>query len=794
MSFKLLSGSRLIRILSFAFVTVGLVSTLPLMAAEGGVLEEIVVVAQKREQSLMDVPISITAVDSEALENNLVDDIFDLRAVAPSLDIRAVDPPGVGTSFALRGLGNSVFNMGFEPSVGTFVDGVYRSRSGLLAASDFVDLERVEILKGPQGTLFGRNTSAGVVHFLSKRPSYEGTEGMAQLTYEEHNRLRFKGSVNVPFSDQFAGRFAASIGNGDGWLDNIGNGDDELHDLDRWAVKAQFSWQPSDAVDVWLSLDYSELDEKCCLPVKSRNDALDAVFNQPLAVAIGSSDTIPADIDKREVGTNVTPRYEAEDFGVALEVNWDIGDVTVTSLTSIREFEDASFKDNDFTGVDMLLSNQNLPQVDLFSQELRLAGEFDAGEGSVYWVLGYFYSEEDIELTNEFIWGSQANNLFFLGPFLTPGRAYLAEFTQEIESSAIFAHLTWDISEKLSLTMGYRYSDDEKEGALVNTVPPTGGFYPGAPNSLPLPAVFDYDTSIDFSEPSGTISINYAWSDEVSTFLTFSRGYKSGGISMTRDAAGVAFGLGDPVAGCGAGTVGIPASPFCVGLAPSSPTFGEEISDHVEVGLKSMLVDGRLQLLASAWSTDFDDLQIQVLRPDGTFAVSNAASATSEGIEIEGLFSATENLDLNFSIQWVEAEYGSDVGFIPGAGDLSGQNLNNSSELTGVIGATYSAQMNSDWTWFVSGNLFFRDDVTLNPGGPADVKEQGSYELLNVRGGIRSADDKYEIAVWCRNCTDEDYQYSNFSIPFDGVILGHSARWSHIGEPRYVGVTGIYRF
>ena len=341
------------------------------LAAEP-VMEEVIVTAQKREQSLMDVPISITAVSSESMQANLVDDIFDLRAVTPSLDIRAVDPPGVGTSFALRGLGNSVFNMGFEPAVGTFVDGVYRSRSGLLAASDFADIDRVEILKGPQGTLFGRNTSAGVVHFVSKRPSTEAMEGMAQVTFEEHNRARFKGSINVPFSDQLAGRFSANIGTGDGWLDNVGNGDSELHDLDRWTIKGQLAWQPTDSLDIWLSVDYSELDEACCLPVKSRNDPNDALFNQPLAAAIGSNDTIPADIDEREVGTNVTPRYEAEDFGAALEINLDVGNVTITSLTAYRDFEDSNFKDNDFTGVDIAMGTtlewavnyeQSLPDV-----------------------------------------------------------------------------------------------------------------------------------------------------------------------------------------------------------------------------------------------------------------------------------------------------------------------------------------------------------------------------------------------------------------------------------------------
>ena len=757
-------------------------------------LEEVTVTAQKREQSLMDVPISITAVTSETLTANLVNDIFDLRAVVPSLDITAVDPPGVGTTFAIRGLGNSVFNMGFEPSVGAFVDGVYRSRSGLLAASDFSDLERVEVLKGPQGTLFGRNTSAGVVHFISKRPNFDNVEGMAQISYEEHNRARIKGSVNVPFSKQLAGRFSANVGMGDGWLDNVGNGKSELHDLDRWSIKGQLAWEPSEDLSVWLSVDYSELDEACCLPVKSRNDPGDATFNQPLAAAIGSSDTIPANINDTVVGTNVTPRYDAEDVGIALEINWDIGGITLTSLTGYRDFKDSNFKDNDFTGVDILQSNQNLPEVSLISEEFRLSGDFDAGGGSVHWTAGFFYSKEEIELTNEFIWSSQVNSLFFLGPVISPGRAYLAEFNQEIESIAGFGHFTWDINDKLSITGGFRYSDDEKKGTLVDTVPATGAFFPGAPNSLPLPQVFNYDTSISFSEPTGTASINYNWTEDISTFFTYSHGYKSGGISMTRDAAGTSFGLGDPVAGCGAGLVAIPMSPFCAGLAASSPTFESELSDHYEIGLKSTFLNGRLQVLASGWITDFDNLQVQVLRPDGTFAVTNAASAKSQGLEVESVFSANDYLDVNFSLQWVDATYGGDVGFIPGAGDLSNQNLDNSSEITAVVGGTFDAPINSDWSWFVSGNLYIRSEATLNPGGPVDVQVQKGYELLNMRGGIRSSNDKYEVALWCRNCTDKIYATSNFAIPFDGVILGHSARWSHIGEPRFIGVTGTYRF
>ena len=190
--------------------------------AAGPELEQIVVTAQKREQSVQDVPISISAVSAAGLERNKVDSIFSLQAVVPGLQVQAVDPPGQGTAFALRGLGNSVFNMGFDPAVATFVDGIYRSRSGLVASTDFLDLDRVEVLKGPQGTLFGKNTTAGVVHLISKKPDFNAVSGLVEVGGEEYSRFRVKAAINLPASDTLAFRLAANVAHGDGWLKVVG--------------------------------------------------------------------------------------------------------------------------------------------------------------------------------------------------------------------------------------------------------------------------------------------------------------------------------------------------------------------------------------------------------------------------------------------------------------------------------------------------------------------------------------------------------------------------------------------
>lgn len=765
-------------------------AVLSMAPAESQVLEEIIVTAQKREQSLQDVPISISAVSAESLEQNSIQNIYNLQAVVPGLTLQAVDPPGQGTAIALRGLGNSVFNMGFEPAVATFVDGIYRSRSGLLATSDFLDLERIEVLKGPQGTLFGKNTSAGLMHMVSRKPTLGEFEGNVEVGYEDYGRYRLKGSVNLPVGENAAFRLAASQAQGGGWLKVAGTGQD-IHDRDRWAVKVQFLAQPSDDLSIHLVADMGEADEVCCAPLRNRNDPNTVALNGPLAAANGMYIVNPPDLDGLVVESNLPPRFQAEDRGLSLEVNWNLGGLTLTSLTGYRDYEDSNTKDNDFTAADMLRSNQGLPEVSLFSEELRLAGSSDLGGGrALNWVVGGFMSEETIKLENDFIWGPQIGNLMFFGGLIVPGTAFEHDFEQDVKSTALFGQLDYDLTDRLSLTVGARWSRDKKDGSLVSAYPVANNF--GLPNSLPLAVVYDYDTSYKSDEPTYTASLQYAFSDEIKSYLTYSRGYKSGGISMTRDAAGSAIFFGNPVLGCPPGSVPL-GGPLCGG-SPTDPTFDEETADHIEVGVKSELLDGRMRLNVAAWNTSFDGLQLQTLRADGSFAVSNVKGATSTGVELESSIALSEALSATVALQYLDATFDNGIpaltnapGFLP----LGGENLPFSSEWTGNVGLNYSREMSNGWNWVWDVNAYFRTEY-YNFSEPVVDRVQGGYTLYSGRVGFNS--DKWDVYAWCRNCTDKRYTWSNFQIPFDGMILGHSTRWSHVAEPRLWGVTVSRRF
>ena len=772
-----------------------LVSTL---SGAQAVLEEVVVTAQKREQSIQDVPISITAISGESLQANIVQDVYDLRATVPALEVRGVDPPSQGAAFAIRGLGSSVFNMGFEPTVGTFIDGVYVSRSGLVASNDLLDLDRVEVLKGPQGTLFGKNTTGGVVHFITNKPSFDEVEGFAEVTYQEYDQVRVRGVINVPVQDNFAARIAASWHNGDGYLDNA-NGDD-LNDRDRFTIRGQLLFEPDDDLSVRVIVDYSEVDENCCWPVRNTNNPLNPVVNAPLAATIGASIIDPPDVDGLRVAANGDLVFDAEDFGISGEINWKLGDITLTSITAYRDYQDLNTKDNDFTGVDMLINTDTLPEVSIISEEFRIAGvSEDIGFArSLDWVVGFYYANEKVQRTREFVWGSQITSFPFFAPGLfgnVPGRAFFDEFNHDVDTVAGFGHITIDVNDKLSLTGGVRYTNDDKSASHRGQ---TG--IPSAPfNNLPLPLVHDFDVEREDSEATGTASIQYRVTDNVMGFFTYSRGYKSGGISLNRDAAGNALGLGDPVLGCPPGGFPVPASPFCA-FAPADPTFEPEFADHYEIGFKSTLFDGRMRLNASLWKTDFEGLQLQTLRPDGSFQVVNVAGATSQGVELDVNLAATQYLDVFFAVQFLDADFDDGVPALsPGLPAMGGQDIPYASDITGNLGANLDLPLgDTGMNFFLNGNLFFRSEY-FSFTEPDPARTQKAYELLSLRGGVSSSDGKWEVAVWCRNCTDERYKYSDFAIPFDGSILAFPGSplgtlWSHYGAPRFVGVTGTFRF
>ena len=755
------------------FFVVAVAACAVALSAAATQLEEVMVTAQKRVESMQDVPISVTAISGEQLTTSVVIDVFDLRSVVPSLEIRAVDPPSQGTSFAIRGLGTSVFNMGFEPTVATFMDGVYRARSGIITGSDLVDISRIEVLKGPQGSLFGKNSTGGVVAFHTNRPELDETSGEISLSYEEYDTIRARGFINVPLGDSTAIRIAGSYADGDGWLENVVTGND-IHDRDRWYLRGQLLFEPSEDFSLRIIGDYAELDETCCTPLRYENDPNTAAVNDPIAASIGSSIIDPANIDDLRVALNTDPMLSAKDQGVSAEINWSFGGVTLTSISAWREYEDKNYKDNDFTGVDVLYSNQDLPEVSMVSQELRLAGSADAVMNGFDWTVGVYYASEDIKLLNEFIWGSQ-------GVISSNVKAYSASFDHSGDTTAVFGHGTLNLTERLSLTAGLRYTKDEKDATLVNDHPLVAVPFPpfAIPSVFPLPVVHDFTASTDDSATTGTLSLQYDFANDVMAYASYSTGFKSGGISLTRDAAGPSLAF----------TPFGPIGPF----PPTDPTFGKETADSFEVGFKSMLLDGALRFNAAAWMTTFDDLQVQVLNPAGNFIVTNVAGAESTGVEFEGEFAVTDRLRFTGALQYVDATYDDDVGGLTTPIPVGGTDLPYVSDVTANLGFDYDAPVGKNLRFFLSGNLFYRSDYEANADTAFGYVADG-FTQYSARAGIGGADNAWDLAVWCKNCGDEQALQSRFQIPFDGAIFFPATSWSHINTPRIWGVTGTYRF
>ena len=759
-------------------------SSQPSAAAADGV-QSITVTAQKKAQRVQDVPMSITAIGGQALEDNKIESIYNLMTVVPGLSATAVDPPGQGTGLALRGLGNSVFNMGFDPAVATFVDGISRSRSGLVAASDFLDVERVEVLEGPQGTLFGKNTTAGLVHLISKAPGFAGRDGHLSLGAESYGTLRAKIASNIPVSKELSFRIAANTAKGDGWMTVVPSGQ-KIHGLDRSAAKLQMLWQPSPAFKVRVIADYADLDEICCAPMRLINDPAAVATNSPFAAAVGSTIVNPPNLGALKVESNKPPAYSARDQGLSAELSWNLANgLSVTSLTGWRSYKDKNVKDNDFSGVDILRSNDDLPKVDLLSQEVRLSGA--STDKRFDWMLGGYMSKETIERQSDFIWGSQVLGMFPF-PIPSPGVGFEHRFKQDIDSQALFGHGTYNLSQQWSLTGGLRWSKDEKHGTLKSNYPVLNVF--GAPNSLPLAVVHDYDTTLSQSAPTYTLSLQYKPVTNTMFYGVMSRGYKSGGISMTRDAAGQALFFGAPDGSCPPGAAA--AGPGVCAAPPQSPTFEKETADHLELGVKTDLMNRQVQLNAALWHTKFKGLQVQTLRPDGSFAVTNAQGATSQGLEADITARVVQGLALTASVQYADATFADGIPALSaGFPALGGQRLPFSSRWTMGLGFNLIKPISKDWRFFANGAANYRS-AYFNFTEPRADLVQKAYTTMNLRTGI--GNDKWELAAFCRNCSDVRITNSNFALPFDGRQFFAGTRFTHVSEPRVVGTTLTYFF
>ncbi|MBB1087388.1 TonB-dependent receptor [Lysobacter sp. SG-8] len=793
-------------------------------------LSALVVTAQKREEALQDVPIAITALSEALLRDTGVRDIKDMQVLVPGLTVTSTQSDAQTTA-RIRGIGTVGDNPGLESSVGVVIDGVYRPRNGV-GFGDLGEIERIEVLKGPQGTVFGKNTSAGVINVITRRPDY-GTYAGAELTVGNYNALGVAGTFNSALGDSAAMRVYAAKRERDGWMDvHVGDGPRrETRDNDQnfHTLRAQWLLEPTDALDVSVIADYTSREENCCTAV-----TLVRGGTAPLIDALSPDDGVApvVDLEAREAWSNRSTEQDFKDKGVSLQVDWDtpwLGGATLTSITASRDWDAINGLDFDYSTADLIYRNadadESLIAFDTFSQELRLTGSTDRLD----WMLGAFYSDETLDRNDSYRVGGAyepyVSTLVFqrvaaavsgLGlpidtsnpasffsqvtgqPYNTGfvGLSALDRYRQEATSHAVFGNGTWHATDALDITVGLRYTSEDKAldarygnpngsqacaAALAN---PAGGVAQALlARGVPLGALTPpqqaallgqlapqvvgfmclpwanalHDGRMTRQERdegawSGTLKAAYRWNDALMTYASAARGYKAGGFNLDRVQSA------DGLSSSGSGIVPV-----------DDTSFPGEYVDSYELGAKTTWMGGNLLANATLFHQTYEDFQANSFL--GTsFVVRSIPEVVSKGIDTELLWQTPlDGLMLQAGLTYADTRYGDETptaDFVyPGAlYKLPGSRMSFAPLWSGSAAVTYE--------WDFGANLLGRFNLggkymsDFNTGTDLDAeKMQDGYAVFNARLGIGSRDRRWMVELWGQNILDETYVQVAFDAP-----------------------------
>ncbi len=713
-------------------------------------LEEVVVTAQKREQSLQDVPLAVSAMTGESMRDAGINDIEGLSRQVPSLQVQESNGP-LAMNYRVRRVGNIGNIPTFEPAVGVFMDGAYRNRP-IFTAGDMFDIDRIEILRGPQSTLYGKNTTAGVVAIYTKTPADE-FEGNAQLDAgivegaSDASLYRFVGGVSGPLTDTLSASLGASAVDQEPTYDSALNASNATsNDLDRQAVRGQLHWAATDALDIRLIAGYISEDDDTMLadvyivPGSSADTAQKSMQAAGLAQFCSSNDPL----DQRHCSrtpqeTNLKASEVTLLADYALQNDW-----TITSISSWDWFKFKGKQDDVAQVMSPIMQFHDTQEADSWQQELRLSS---AGGETVDWLAGAFYYK------NDFKRGDNGDRYIFLEdtysaapgtaamiqqvagapfpvPAAVPGQNGFYDATQDTEYLGIFGQATWNITEKFAVTGGVRWQTEEKKASLEQgvTVP---GLSLMSVNLLPAAVGGEQQRSTD--EVTWSITPQYFITEDMTVYATAAHGFKSGGFNV------------------GWGTI-----PW------DQREFQDEKIMHYEAGYKATLLDDRMQLALSAFYTEYDDYQDAAFISQ-QFSVGNAEKTELKGAEAEGKLLLGANVSADFGISFADLTYDEYTNGLcypgrtptnPTAGtcDLSGEHPVNAPEWTTHLGLMYQTDVNwgevyarADWAWSDNYNTSFSADPNL---------VQDSFSWVNLRVGTRW--DQYEVVAWVDNALDED--------------------------------------
>ncbi|NIB40565.1 TonB-dependent receptor [Pseudomaricurvus alkylphenolicus] len=716
---------------------VSLLSPTAVLANDSFMLEEIIVTAQKREQSLQDVPVSVSAVAGEKITESGITNLESLSSYVPNLKIHE-GPTEVG--IFIRGLGSGN-NQGFEQSVGMFIDGVYAGKARQFQAP-FLDVGVVEVLRGPQGTLFGKNTIAGSITINTARPTEE-LEATLQTDYElEYGDQSHELVLSGPLTDTLGARAALRYTESNGYMDNTLQDRDEVQSS---GVVGRFSlvWNPSDELEIFLKYEKGDVEND------GRNSRLDdtATYGPLLSIADPDYST-----DAFHRSTSVAESADVDSESLTLNLNYDLGGHELTWIAAYSEYFAADRFDADFSPVDIntVLFDQEYEQV---SHELRLTS--DMGE-SIDYILGVYYQSNDFD-THRNLGLVPAN----LGVPFPADLGINLLFGQETETYAAFGSVSWHPSEVLHWTLGLRYTIEEKEAErhfryteyltdtpLAEVLPPQlavpGGMILMANN------LFEHDISDDRRSEnlSPSLKVQYDLTPDLMLYASLSKAFKSGGFSE-------------------AGSTGANPGEYNPQVGPAVFEFDEEEALAFEIGGKSTLLNGAATLNFALFRTEYDDLQVSSY--EGVeFVVGNAAEAVSQGLEIDGVIRLTEALTLSSSLAYLDASY-ENYSTAPcsavqiavsedGLGctqDLSGEPLAHAPEWSVNVALDHMMPLTDNLELYSHIDLAYSDEHYL--ASDLDVRSlEDAHTIVNARIALRHSEGNWEVALLGKNLSDEE--------------------------------------
>jgi iron complex outermembrane receptor protein len=720
-------------------------------------LEEVIVTANRREQNLQDVAISVAAFTDEFFKNSGTSSLQQLDEYTPSLKITPVTDSR-STSIRIRGIGSIGSNAGIDPSVGVFIDGVYQGRAGM-SIGDLMDIQRVEVLRGPQGTLFGKNTAAGALNIVSKAPQ-ELFGGSIEAVAGNYGTQELRGMINVPLGDNtgHATRLSGYYVTNDGFDINTFTGE-KINDTNRKGVRSRTLFNLSDYGDLTFSLDYAQNDGDCCAPDIIDYEGDGSAQGLPFSM-LAEETGIPlpaADPYDRKIHLDKAFVNDVNVGGISAEWNNELSNGTVlTWISAWRQYESDSTFDGDFSHYDAIHYATEV-SLDQYSSEFRIASPDD--DVWDYQVGAYvFNSTMDTEGENGFL--PLTGKLFAFGILFPDGAVNFDSNEHETTSYALFGQTNWNMTERWRLTLGARYTYEEKKRKGSQKSRPEPAFPLDAPPIAGPDSVIDEDRST--SDVSPSISLSYFARDGLMLYASASQGFKSGGFNQLRTA------------------VGVPGE------------FDDERSRNYELGWKGTWLDRRLQVNGTLFYVDYDDFQAQGF--DGAnITVRNAGSLESKGLELDIVYMPNALLTTGLAVGYNDASYsdfetgectaqqlfavtgGSAFVLADCVQDLTDRDLDNAPEWTASTYLQFNDEFSdSDMSWFARleynyvGELYMAQDLD-------ETLKRDPVDLVNARFGLSGKDSKWQLTFWGRNLLDEEYFVVGFDIPVLGGFAGINA-------------------